>query len=79
MVGDDLIEDVIYRPNSGSPAALDILSDTIQDIMDGIQLENKSSVFRADMKIYLLNFDSKRDAGEYLNNIILRCYLLIIT
>ena len=77
--GKHLIVGVVYRPNSGPHADLDIFSSTLHDIMDNIQHENKSCVIMGDMNIDLLKCDNHIKTNEYLDNIITHGYLPVIT
>ena len=77
--GKNLIIGVIYRPNSGPHADLDIFSRTMQDIMDIIRHENKSCVFMGDMNIDLLKCDTHSKTNEYLDTVISNGYLPVIT
>jgi hypothetical protein len=81
--GNFLIIGVIYRPNSGPHADLDIFSRTIivtmQDIMDNIQHKNKPCVFMGDMNINLLKCGDHSKTNEYLDTVISHGYLPVIT
>lgn len=77
--GKNVIVGVVYRPNSGPHADLDIFSYTMQDIMDTIQHENNSCVIMGDMNIDLLKCDNHSKTNEYLDNVITHGFLPVIT
>ena len=78
-VGKNIIVGVVYRPNSGPHADLDIFSYTMHSIMDTIQHENKLSIIMGDINIDLLKCDSHIKTSEYIDNLFTHGYLPVIT
>ena len=57
------------RPNTVPMTDIDIFADTLYDIMDTINKENKYSILIGDMNIDLLNCGSHGRIVEYLDNL----------
>ncbi len=70
---------VIYRPNTAPKANVDMFSTTLNSILDTINVEYKTSMVMGDMNIDLLKFQAHMKTNEYLDNIISRGFLPVIT
>ena len=70
---------VIYRPNTQPRADIDIFTSTIYDIMDIVNKEKKSCVIMGDINIDLLKYNLHNKTNEYVDNVISRGFLPLIT
>ena len=75
----NLIVGIIYRPNTFPLADMDIFSNTLFDIMDMINKENKTSVIMGDMNIDLLKYKIHNGTSEYLDTLFSNGFLPLIT
>ena len=70
---------VIYRPNTEPHADIEIFSSNLEDIMDIVQQEHKSSMIMGDENVDLLKFQTHVKTNNYIDGIFSHGFLPIIS
>lgn len=70
---------VIYRPNTYPKADIDVFIETLRDILNIINKENKNIILMGDINIDLLNFQTNDKTNMYLNSLTSNGLLPVIT
>lgn len=70
---------IIYRPNTLPKADMNIFIQTLQDITDIINSENKQATLMGDFNIDLTKYTENSKTQDFLNNIISKGFLPHIT
>ena len=65
----NFIVGVIYRSNTESHPDIEIFSSNLEDIMDIVQQENKSSMIMGDANVDLLKFQTHVKNNNYIDSI----------
>ena len=70
---------IIYRPNTLPKADINIFMQTLQDITDIINNENKHAILMGDFNIDLLKYRENTRTHDFLNNVIAEGFLPYVT
>ena len=70
---------VVYRPNTQPRADIDTFTKSMCDILDTINKEKKKAYIMGDYNIDRLNYNKHSKTNEYVDNIISKCFIPLIT